>query len=291
MVTSFTKRSLRITLSLTSQVFGNGSNTIVLEGYRTIVHVQSAGAPSWSTAKIQVFGMAQSDMTSLTRLSWDPRGIQPNAILIEADSGNGWQTVFSGSMQEAGPDYSNMPDVAFLAVCQAVYADTLNPAVPSSYPKGTPVATVVSALAFAMGRNFQNNGVTATLPAAYLTGSYPQQIRDVCFHGNVNFYDEHDTISIAPYGVPRQGTAVVISSQTGLIGYPTLDNTGIQFGCIYNPQILNGSTIVMQGDVPIANGQWWITSMDHTLESEKPGGAWFSYLRCAKYGQAIPAPT
>jgi hypothetical protein len=288
MATSFSQKSIRITFSLTSQVFGNGSNTIVLEGYRTIVHVVCGGQPAWTTAKVQIFGMSQADMNSMTRLSWDPRGILPNDILIETNDGSGWQTVFVGSMQESGPDYSSAPDVALVALCQTVYDTALNPAVPSSYPKGTSVATVASALATAMSRNFENNGVTATLPAIYLVGSYPEQLRQVCRIANVNLFDDHETFAISPQGQPRQTTQVVLSPQSGMIGYPTLDNTGIQFGCLYNPAIIFGGQVFVQGDVPGANGQWWVTSMDHTLESEKPGGAWFSYLRCQKFGSALP---
>lgn len=288
---SFVRRQLRTTLALPNgaNFAGEAGGVIAVENMRTIVNVQAAGGPAWSHAKVQVFGLKQSIMNSLTRLSWDPRGLDRCTISIEANSGDGWQNVFVGEIIEGGPDYSGAPDAALILEATSVYFEALNPAVPSSYPQNTSVATIVSNIAKAMGRAFENNGVTTQLPPTYLPNTYPEQLRAVARAAGIDVYDESNVIAITPRGQPRQTALVNLNASSGLIGYPTLDNTGIRsLTCLYNPAIRFGGQVHVECDVPGAVGDWYVVSLDHMLESERPGGAWFSTMRCSKSGEALP---
>jgi hypothetical protein len=70
-------------------------------------------------------------------------------------------------------------------------------------------------------------------------------------------------------------------------GYPTFDGVGVNFQIVFNPAVRFGGSIQIVTDIPQAAGQWIVTSVNHQLESEKPGGAWFSTVRGNKYGLAV----
>lgn len=302
---SFTAKQLRITFTLANQIasananddFGPlvsssafnsaGDNQLVLTGLRMIVNVKAAGAPIAPTAQAQIFGMRQADMNLLTMLAWKPLGLQRNNMLIEANAGDGWVNVFSGQIIEAGPDYAGAPDVMLRVQAVSLYFENLNPAIPTSYTGATDVATIISNLASAMGKTFENNGVSVQLANPYLPNTLGEQLKTVCAQAGIDYYIDGDVIAICPRGQPRRSQQVLINANTGLIGYPTIDKVGIQFACLYNSGLRFGGPVHVESDVPKANGDWYIYSLDHHLESEKPGGAWFSSLGCSEFGRTV----
>ena len=64
-----------------------------------------------------------------------------------------------------------------------------------------------------------------------------------------------------------------------MIGYPTFDGTTMMAKTLFNPAIVQGGTVTIQSEVARANGDWIVLSMDHSLESETPGGQWFTTIR------------
>lgn len=286
-VSSFAARKrLRVTFILANNaVFeGTNSNTLILDSLRCVVNVKASGATAWSTASVQIFGMRQSDMNGLTMLSWKSDATQRNRIIIEANDGSGWINVFSGTIFEAGPDYSAAPAVLLRVEANALFLESLIPSAPSSYPGPVDAATIVSNLAAAMSRVFENNGVDVTLPAMYLPSTYPEQLRKVAEAANIDVYDDGAVLAITPKGQPRRTPEVRITPAAGLIGYPCITVQGIVVQTMFNPGYRFGGPVIVEGtDVPRANGRWFIYALDHHLEAERPGGAWFSNLSCSEF--------
>lgn len=277
---SFNKKRLRIvfTLANNAQFEGTNSNVLMLEGFRCRVRVKSAGAAVAPSADIAVYGVKQSDMNALTMLAWRPLSIQPNFVRVQANDGRGFVDVFAGDIVSAGPDYTQAPDV-FLSV-QAVtgYFLRLQPAAPSSYTGSVSVAEVVEDLALAMGLVPETNGVDIRIQSPYLPNTLGEQLRTFCEQAGVDLYLDGDVIAITPRGQPRQGQQVELNRQSGLILYPTIDVNGLQVQCLYNPGLRFGGQVHITSDVPKANGNWYIYSIEHDLQPEAPGGGWFSYL-------------
>jgi len=278
---SFSRKRLRITFTLANNAKfeGTNSNVLVLEGYRARVYVKSAGDAVAPSANLQVYGVRQSDMNALTMLNWQPLGLQRNRVRVEANDGLGFATVFFGDIISSGPDYASAPDV-FLGV-QAVtaYVDRLRPVDPTSYTGTTDVATVINDIAIAMGYNFEDNGVNIKVNAPYLVNTLGERLRKFCFDAGVDLYIDSDTIAITLRGRTRRGQPVELNAKTGLIGYPTIDINGLQVQALYNPGFQFGGQVRISGsDVPRANGNWKIYTLDHDLQSEQPGGSWFSYM-------------
>lgn len=288
-VSSFTKKQLRATFELTNQETFNGAhNALTIAGLRMVAQIKNAGAPVKPEISLQIFGMLQSDMNILTALEYQPLGINRNNVKLEANDGTGWTTVFSGQIITAGPDYTAAPDVMLRVHAVTLYFEAINPAPPSSYPGQTDVAVIVENIATAMGKTFENNGVVGVfLDSPYLPNTAAEQLSEVVAQAGIDLYVDGDTIAICPKGQPRAGSVVVLNAQSGLIGYPTIDNIGVHAACVFNAGLKFGGPVQIQSDVPKANGSWYIYALDHTLESEKPGGLWLSQLGCSEFGRLV----
>lgn len=287
---SFVKRLLRASLTLPQGTFpGTSSNTLVLENYRMSAKLSGAGNFT-SQCSMQIFGMRQVDMNAVTVLfgqDGNPININARAILtLEANDAGNWLQVFQGQFVEAQPDYKSLPDVSLSLTAVTGLGQQMLSAAPSSFSGATDVVTLCQKLATQMGYAFENNGVTGTLNTPYLSGTLMDQFREVCQAAGIDYYfDSKSTLIITPRNQPRQGKqAVVISATSGLVGYVSLNRFGIELDCLWNAAIELGSPIQIQNsDVPGTDGQWFPYKFEHTLESIKPGGRWFSHLECMRY--------
>lgn len=282
-------KQLRVTLILAKQgnIFSSGTNTLVL----------GATAPMRMSAVIKgivrlaseldlrIFGMLQADMNALTMIRWgaNNNSFDNNIVQIDANGGNGWQQIFSGSIFEATPEYQNAPDVSFHLQARFGYYAGITPGKPLSYPTGVSVATAAKSIADAMGYKLINNSVTAMLGAgSYFPGSLWDQFNALMYASDTDFYTGPDAITISPRNTPiANAPAIQLSPQTGLIGYPRIEFAGIVFECLYDPSIQQAGHIQISGsDVPAANGTWMPYTLTHELETVKPGGSWFSSVHC-----------
>lgn len=302
---SFVNRLLRATLVLPQGTFpGTNSNTLVLPapgtdiGFRMSAKLAGAGNFT-NTCALQIFGMRQVDMNAVTVL-WAPSknsGLAPTSVVARAIltlealdnvSGNYLQ-VFQGQFQDASPDYRQLPDVNLQLNAASGYGQQILAAAPSSFQGGVQIADLCSQLAAKMGFAFEDNGVTGSLNTPYLSGTLMDQFRKVCADGNIDYYfDAKQTLIICPKNQGRQGKiAVVISPTSGLRGYVSLARFGIEVDCLWNGAIELGAPIVVQdSDVPGTNGDWFPYSFEHSLDSVKPQGMWFSHLSCTPFASS-----
>src|SRR6267142_3652162 len=115
-MTSYSTKNLRVTFTLTGSnaVFpGTTANKLQISGLRMSAVIKLPGLPSFPEASLQIYGMAQQDMNALAivRVQGGKPEYTFNTVQIEADSGNGFTFVFSGQIFQAGPDYSDLPNV------------------------------------------------------------------------------------------------------------------------------------------------------------------------------------
>ena len=292
-MSSFVKKILRFSFKLATGNFGiTGANVLTLEGLRAGVVIEHAGGQAMSVATIQIFGMTRSDMNQLAMLAWKPFDVQRNFVTVEAgDEGGVMTRVFQGTILNAWPDYRQAPDVFFHVESQAQFYDQINPVPPLSYPGPVAVADIMSGLASAMGLAFENNGVSVQLDRAYFPGTAIDQARAVAQHANIDLYIDGTELAISPKGVPRKGFVPVISTDTGMVGYPVFDKNGITVTTLFNPGVKFGGEIEVvpgvalpQGLIPPSNGRWWANSITHRLDANRPGGAWFTDITATSFG-------
>lgn len=306
---TYTVKNLRVTFTLTNSnaVFpGTSANQLQVQGLRMSAIIKGSGRPAFPEASLRIYGLAQQDMNALavTRVVGGKPEYALNTVQIEADSGNGFTFIFSGQIFQAGPDYSAAPDVCLYVHAQSMGFDQLTAANPTAYPGVANVADIAANLASKMSLAFENDGVTGTLTGAYYSGTLTGQLRKLSQDANFYYaFENQNLLVISPAGVARQNVqAWVLTPTSGLVGYPeVLGNGYLNVRSIFNPAYRQNGPITIQGsDVVIdpllpktlnslADGNWIIGPLTHTLESQKPGGAWFTEMLLYPPNAAPPA--
>jgi hypothetical protein len=286
-MSSFVNRQLRASLILPQGVFpGTNSNTLVLSGLRIQARLEAAGN-FINKCDIQIYGMRQVDMNAVTVLfgqGGNVQSVNARAVLMletSTDKPGSWLQVFSGQFQEAQPDYRAMPDVCLSATASTGYGAQILPVSPVSVNGSANVADLAQQIATNMGFSFENNGVTGVINSPYLAGTSLDQFRSLRRAANFDYYfDSQGTLAICPANQGRKGkSAILMSLNTGLVGYPTLGRFGCSIKCLFNPAIVLGSPIQLSDtQVPGCDGVWYPRLARHELDSIKPSGQWFSHI-------------
>lgn len=282
------KKELRFIITLGTGTFGASSNNqITLEGFRATVDIDKAGGMMMGTLRAQIYGVFQSEMNSITTLQWKPKAIIQNTVQVYAIDGAQETLVFQGNIVNAWGNYQSMPDVFLQIQAQSAYFNQLQPVAPSSFKGTVDVATLMAQLASSMGLTFENNGVQVQLSNPYLPNTALEQAKKLARDAGIDIYLDNNVLAITPPNTPRGTRIPEISPQSGLNGYPTFDGVGVNFQTYFNPAIAFGGSIKLVTSITQAAGQWIVTSIAHRLESEKPGGVWFSTVRGNKNGLAV----
>jgi len=288
---SFTAKQLRVTAILAgaNAVFpGTNSNTLVVEGMRITAKVQAVARLA-TQADVRIYGMRQADMNALTVAWANPPVVLDHLVIVEANNTgktDGWVQVFKGTVIEAQPDYRAMPDVSFNFLAVTGYFQKINPALPVSYPQEVDISTIVSDIVALMGEPWVlvlGEGVEAVLTNPYFYGTLWDQLAQACAAANCDFYVQGDQVLVTAAGRARGSEpAVVLTPDSGLIGYPMYERSGLAVNALFDPAFLCGVALDVKSNVPNATGRWYPYSLFHNLESNVPNGAWMSTLQCLR---------
>lgn len=282
------QKHLRFVITLGTGKFGSSNNDqIILQGFRASANIDKAGGMMMGTLRAKIYGVKQADMNAVTTLQWKPGTIIPNTVEVFAIDGKAETLVFAGNVVNAWGDYQNMPDVFLHIQAQSAFFNQLISTAPRSFKGSVDVAVVMGQIAKELGLLFENNGVDIKLTDVYLPNTGLEQAKDLARMAACDFYVDDKILAITPRNAPRVVTIPLVSKESGLMGYPTFDGIGISFQTLFNPAITFGGSIKMATDIPQAAGEWVVTSIAHQLESERPGGAWFSYVRGNTNGLAV----
>jgi hypothetical protein len=303
MPTSFDNpKSLRFQITLATGTFGSSNNNqVTFEGLRATVEIEKAGGVQNNTLHARIYGVSQSNMNSLTVLQYQADqlaivsnsaagtgGQQRDDISVWAIDGRQETLIFMGKLSTAWGNYQNQPDVFLELQAISGLASQLSPVPPTSVKGTIDCATLMGTLATQMGYTFENNGVSGvTLSNPYLPNTALEQARALAHEAGCWLYLDPPVIAIVPPYTPRSTPVVPeISPQSGLVGYPTFGSgyggPSICFQTLFNPAITFGGQIQVVSSLQRACGSWIVNSIAHSLDSEKPGGRWFSTVAASK---------
>lgn len=280
---TFTEKQLRFTFTLgTNAKFQGHANTLVITGLRATADIVFPGPPSFPNANVRIFGMKPSDTTALTGLTFQVLTYQRNSILIEANSGQGWTTVFAGQIVTAAPNFAQQPDVSLDIFAQTLGYDLLNPATPTSFPQAALFSQVLKTIVLKMSQDFDDGGVEGSFSGpTYFTGTPAEQLRIAARKAGLMYYtDKPGIIEIGEPGVARNVPRWILTPTSGLVGYPTLNSVNlIGVTAVFNPALRFGAPLRIQfSDQRGANGDWVIYDCSHALSSLMPDGPWFTNM-------------
>lgn len=291
---NFTKKkiSVTITLSPTTDAAGNATaqprfagsdaNVVTLTGYRTLAHIVKAGGASQGEAHVSIFGMSLSLMNQLSTLGRTPVIIGRNEIAISAgDDENGMTLIFRGTISQAYTDLGGAPEGRFDISAYSLLYQSVQSIPPTSVPGNIDVALVLQGLATQMGlAGFENNGVSVILSKPYFAGSAKTQAEAAVNEAKIEWNAcDLGILAIWPRGGSRAGPIPLISPKTGMVGYPYPSGGGLLgLKTIFNLGVSFGGRIKVESSITPANGVWTVCTLEHDLESEQPGGQWFTRI-------------
>lgn len=286
---SYVRRALQVTIGLGLGTDGEvgAAKHVLPPGLRIRAEITADTGNSMGSALVRIFGLTLDLMNQASTMGLGPPvSARNNTLTVAAgDVGAPFSQVFAGTLQDAFQDFGGSPETCLTCQGYAGLIEKLRPAPPSSYKGGVDVAVILKDLAQKTGRVFSNNGVSAILNNQYLEGTLLDQINLACTAGHVQSDLTNNQLAIWPMGQDRGGAVTLISPATGMQGYPMVGGSNyLRITTLFNPALVLGSRVQIESQLTRARGLWTIYLVTHALESETPGGAWFTSFECRPIG-------
>lgn len=274
----FTKKKIRLEITLQYGKFGNGTNTVVIEDLPMSVSIKKEGFPSMNTAKIFVTGLSSELMEALTFLNYRILTINRNYISIYAGDESGMSLAFAGEISLARPNFNNAPSVRMEFEAFTGYSSRMVAAPPLSLKGNIPVSDICSQIANKMGFNFVNDGVNKIAKNPRLSGSDMNKLINLAKDYDIGINVDDGTVRIFNKGASDR-VMLSVSDENGLIGYPSFEQNGISCSVEYTPNVRLWDKFEIQTVLSKASGQWFIQSIEHRLDANIQGGLWQTDLK------------
>lgn len=291
---SYCKRLLEVRITLRDGEFAGGGNTKIVTEVPIRARIEKTGPPDFNKATLEMRGLLYEDIDQLSTVAFRPLAFARNLVQIYAGNENdGLALAFSGEITQAAADFNAAPDVTLKIDAMTGYYGNITPQGPTAIKGNQPAADFIAQQAAALGYTFQNNGVTAQLSNAVFNGSPVAQARAAARQIGAELLIDDGVMSLSPVGGgtgtgTRSGSgggsvggslAVLLNKESGMIGYPTLTNEGVEIRSLYNPSYRLGGLVKVESIVPKASGVWRIIKLTHELAAFDPGGGpWESNL-------------
>lgn len=285
--TSFTQKLLEVRVTLQAGQFDGGGNTKTISWTPLKARIEKTGPPDYCKAVIEARGLRYEDMAQMSTLAFKPLASAKNIVQVFAGDEHDEELslAFSGSITQAAADFNTAPDVVFKLEAMAGYYGAITPQGPTAIRGAQPAADFIAMQAKAAGFSFQNDGVTTQLQNAVFNGSPVAQARAAARQIGAELIIDDGVMILSPAGGAGEkagggrGNAVLLTKDTGLLGYPVLTNEGVQLKALYNPAFRLGGLVKVESIVPKASGTWRIIKLTHELAAfDSRGGPWESQM-------------
>lgn len=286
---SFSQKQITVQFDLANGQFNGGGNTASISGLRVSAHIVTPGGATQSQMNLAIYGLPLSLMNQLSTVGTQYNKQYQNGVVVHAgDADSGMSVVFNGDIYTAFVDAQSMPQVCFRVQAMPGRFHAVKPATPISISGTADAAGMMSNLASQMGFGFENAGVTAKLSNPYYGGTAWTQALAIARHAGFDMIIDRGTMAIIPPAKTRQGGAVLISPQTGMVGYPTFNQNNVVVKALFNPSVKYGGAIQVQSDLTPACGMWKVGRLEYDLECLVPHNKWFMVMEGIQIGATTP---
>lgn len=284
--TSFTRKFLEVRVTLQAGQF-EGGNTKIITEVPLKARIEKTGPPDYCKAVIEARGLRYEDMAQMSTLAFKPLASAKNTVQVFAgdELDDELSLAFSGSITQAAADFNAAPDVVFRMEAMTGYYGAITPQSPTAIKGAQPAADFIAMQARKAGFTFQNDGVTAQIENAVFNGSPVAQARAAARQIGAELIIDDGAMILSPAGGAGEkadggrGNAVLLTKESGLLGYPVLTNEGVQLKALYNPAFRLGGLVKVESIVPKASGTWRIIKLTHELAAfDAKGGPWESQM-------------
>lgn len=274
MAATYSLKDIRVSIALDK---GGANNQYVFQGFATNVAISKTGGVDFATAQVEIYGLTLPVMGQLTTLAFKPLNRRWNAIEIAAgEADTDLPVIFRGCITVAYADLNGASPVLKIEAQVGAYP-ILEPAATVSVTGTHDAAAFIQSQSAQAGFDFQNDGVQGTISDMTVYGDPLTKAKTVANAiGADVIFDDDKTVLVPKDGVRRaEGGIPVISAESGMIGYPTFTNQGIQCRSFFRPELHVAAAVRVQSIVPHATGVWKITQLTHSLSAHNPSSsAW-----------------
>ncbi len=281
---TYKTRSAKIQLTLQDGATfdGDKGNILTIENARIEAQLSFTGGFTGSLATIKIYGIGFYYMSILAG-----RGVQLDVnrqkFLIRLDVDE--IEVFLGFANWCYIDANSQPEIAL--VVQAAAQGEINlMQIPDTHI--SKITTIENAARLITSKT--NMAITDytgyTLPSVYTTGSVGSQLiqlmqaalkvyPDLRYNLNYSYLDMFKADHVLDY------ETINISKDTGMIGYPSFTQTGINITTMFNPKYTLQKIINLTSDLPNISGKYQIVDgCTANLSTWVDNGPWYSTISC-----------
>lgn len=258
--------------------FSSGE-TYVFDGMKVSCQIQKVPATCGYVASIDIYGVSQQELSSITNIAWIQGKIVPMSVRVYADDGNGYVTVFEGGVMEAIPNYKNVPDVSIHIESSMMVYPNQKKVPPISFVQGTIISDICKKLCSSCGYGCI---VSPELNLMYWKGgpksltqrSFGECVRELCRIAGLEYAMKNNSVVFYEEGVGTRTTYTF--GPKDYVGYPTFEQFGISIKLDNVTSSINcGDVFKISGSVvPNADGYWVTNKIEYKLETWKKNGAW-----------------
>ncbi len=235
------------------------------------------------TCDLLIYGMTLSHMNQLSTLGLAVQKPGADSVEVYAGDASGMSLVFKGTIWQAVSDFQGGPNLPFHVVAHTGSRESaLNVKPISVNSKSADFSSLWQQIAKKMGLQSETNGIKIKLAYPYLPYSAREMAVALAKHAGVNWTIDRGVLAAWPRYGSRQGSTPLISSQTGMVGYPSWSASGIKLRLEFNNDIRIGGSVQVQSSIKPANGTWIVDKLEHNLQALTPNGEWFTTIEARK---------
>lgn len=233
-------------------VYGTNINGLDLSNLRIKFSVKQSDSQSPNTADIRVYNVSNETALSMLINLNPPPGIgisTPGRVILQAGYQSNFGVIFQGNIKQIILGRESATDTFVDIVAGDGHLAYNYAIVNTSIAAGSSPMNQINAAASAMNPYGTTLGYISPLQLTKLPrskamyGNARNYLRAVAQSQNNTWSIQNEKITFIPKTSYLPGTAVVLTSKTGLIGTPQQTNEGVNVKCLLNPNIQVGGRI------------------------------------------------
>lgn len=258
-------------------------DTIDINGLDCQFTIKKNLKPDPNTCDLKIWNLNKSHRSALEEM-------KAASVYIEAGYESGMSVLFVGDLRTSmsiteGPDI--ITSLSSGDGEKAIRKSRVN----VSIKKDTKTADVLRIIAQALGvgegnlssavSRLQSSGIADLFSeGTVLTGSAAREMTQICHAAGLDWSIQDGKLQILPLRTSLSGTAIELSSSSGLIGAPTIDNDGVLSArMLLIPDVFPGRKIVLNS--VRLKGQYRIEECTYT--GDTAGQDWYTDIKAKRY--------
>ena len=270
-------RNIEVHFALKKGTFDGSNNVKIIKGYSynneiykdgisITAKINKEGGKSQDKANITIYGLLYRDIALLSTINFRPMQVVKNRVRVYVGYENNLSLVFEGDIIKAAASFSDVNE-PFLVEAQSSYFNQIKLNENINIKGKINASKVFETLAKQTGLTYKNIDINDELDNPVLMGGSTDQIYNLGKKLGIQTKIDNGTLIVAKKNTPFSKSIFKISSQSGLLEYPRLDEKGISFRVRYNPNLHFGGVVDISSIVPKATGLWKIYSLEFLLEN------------------------